>query len=95
MGKVKLLIDEALYFNERYRAFIKVYEVPPSKKFPDGIKASFVLVDLEKNVPRLLVDNHEPFGFHVHTALPHSKEIRAKMKVTDILRLCRNLNLKH
>lgn len=85
MGKAKLLIDEALYFNERYRALIKVYEVTPSKKFPEGIKARFVLIDLEENVPRLLVDNHEPFGFHIHTALPHSKEVRVKMTVSDYL----------
>ena len=101
MGESNLIVGETLYFTERYRAFIRVYEVTPSKKFPEGIKASFVLIDLEENVPRLLVDNHEPFGFHMHTALPHSKDVRVKLKVksylealqefkTEALRIVRN-----
>jgi hypothetical protein len=30
---------------------------------------------------KLLIDNHEPFGFHLHTELPHNKTIRIKMDV--------------
>lgn len=31
----------------------------------------FVLIDVIKKVPRLIIDNHEPFGFHVHEDLPN------------------------
>jgi hypothetical protein len=29
------------------------------------------------------VDNHEPFGFHMHTELPEQHETRIQLAVTD------------
>ena len=66
-------------------AYIKVYEVDKNKKFPDGIKARYVLVDAYKGVPRLLVDNHEPYGYHMHTRLPKNKSHRVKLEVDHYL----------
>lgn len=57
--------------------------MPISEKFPDAVKAKFVLIDAERNLPRLLVDNHEPFGFHMHTALPDDKDVRVGLSVVD------------
>ena len=29
------------------------------------------------------MDNHEPFGFHMHTELPHDKAVRVELAVSD------------
>jgi hypothetical protein len=48
MAKARVLIDEVLFFHEgRFVAEVKVFEVPVSDKFPDGIKVRCVLVDSE------------------------------------------------
>ncbi len=67
--KAKVLIDLSLVLgkDDRYAIFLKVFEVQKSKKFPSGIKAKFVMVDTVSKAMRLLVDNHEPFGFHMHS----------------------------
>lgn len=82
--KTRILKDEIIVFaHGRYLAQIKVIEVPKSDKFPDGIKLRCVLLDVERNVPRLLLDNHEPFGYHLHTKLPEDKNFRASIDITD------------
>lgn len=35
------------------------------------------------NYIRLLVDNHEPFGFHIHTQLPEDKNVRIQLPVSN------------
>lgn len=55
----------------------------PSKRFPQGIKAKFVLLDLEKGEGRLLVDNHEPFGFHMHPNMSDNHDERIPLVVKD------------
>jgi len=70
MVKAVVLLDEEIVLTEKYKVIIRVYKVEAKKKFPKGIKAKFVLIDTEQEKPRLLVDNHEPFGFHMHAALP-------------------------
>lgn len=64
-------------------ARITVYEVTKSKKFPDGIKLRCVLLDVVAQVPRLLLDNHEPFGYHLHTRLPQNKNHRVSLDVKN------------
>ena len=76
MAKATLILDQGLEISERYRVELKVFKVDPSERFPDGIKVSFALLDVIDKVPRLLVDNHAPFGFHVHTELPKNKQVR-------------------
>lgn len=75
-------------YNERvevlkgvYEARIIAYEVSKNKRYPDGIKLRCVLLDIQGNVPRLLLDNHEPFGYHLHTKLPHNSEHRVSVDV--------------
>jgi hypothetical protein len=79
----RTLLDEAFAFNSRYRVHLLVLEVETSLKFPQGVKAKFVLIDVEGGFPRLLVDNHEPYGFHMHTALPNDKSVRVELTVKD------------
>ena len=62
----------------RFQAQVKVIEV------------RCVLLDLEWNLPRLLLDNHEPFGYHLHTKLPGDKNFRESVEVSgyeDAVRL--------
>jgi hypothetical protein len=49
---------------------MKVLAVEPIPKYPEGINATFVLIDTKLGLPRLLVDNHAPFGFHLHEGRP-------------------------
>lgn len=81
--KAIVLIDrKQVIQGGRYLISIKVYEVGPSKKYPDGIKAKFVLQDTVNGYARLLVDNHEPHGFHIHTRLPHDRTHRESLDVS-------------
>ena len=40
-------------------------------------------MDSDGEFARLLVDNHEPFGFHMHTRLPEDRSIREILPTTD------------
>jgi len=84
MAKTRILMDDTVILAEgRFVAQVKVIEVPKSAKFPDGIKVRCVLIDTIRKVPRLLLDNHEPFGYHLHTALPDDKNVRASVEVAN------------
>ncbi len=83
MTRATLILDQRLDLSDRYRVELKVFEVDPSRRFPDGIKVSFALLDVIDKVPRLLVDNHAPFGFHVHTGLPQNKQARKPLATKD------------
>ena len=69
----------------KYQAEILVFEVKKDSKFPDGIKAKYLLKDIELNSARLLVDNHAPYGFHMHTELPGNHESRTELKVSNYM----------
>lgn len=47
-------------------AYMKIQSVPKDDNRPDGYKVNYVLVDLLKSEPVLIVDNHKPFGYHMH-----------------------------
>ncbi|MCM2323779.1 MAG: hypothetical protein NDJ90_11020 [Oligoflexia bacterium] len=82
--KARVLIDRTQVIRDgKYAVSIKVFEVEASKKYPAGIKAKFVLQDIENGFARLLVDNHEPFGFHIHTRLPRDRNHRELLDVRD------------
>ena len=82
--KASLLISKELVLADgKYTVVLTVYEVEKSKKFPEGIKAKFLLQDSEYGTARLLVDNHQPFGFHMHTKLPHDKDHRETLDVKN------------
>ena len=84
MGKSKLLFSQKIQlFDGRFEARIVVYEVSKSKRFPDGVKLSCVLLDLDQGLPRLLLDNHAPYGYHLHTEMPHNKAVRAQLNINN------------
>ena len=74
--KAKILLRRALEVSERFRVELKVYEVGPSLKYPEGVKARYALIDVINKLPRLIVDNHAPFGFHAHRDLPEAPNKR-------------------
>jgi hypothetical protein len=47
-----------------------------SLKFPEGMKVKCVLLNTQAGTARLVLDNHAPFGYHLHTELPHDKKFR-------------------
>lgn len=67
----------------KYIAHMKIREVPPDDKRPDGFKVNFVLVDTEAQRPVILVDNHEPFGYHLHPTARDDHRNRIELSVTD------------
>ena len=85
MTKAVVLLDQKLDISERYRAELKAFVVEICKKYPEGIKVSFALIDVIQKIPKLLIDNHAPFGFHVHEELPDNKDSRRRLKTNDYL----------
>ena len=83
MKAVLLISRELVLAGGKYTVTITVYEVEKSKKFPEGIKAKFLLKNSYEGYARLLVDNHQPFGFHMHTRLPLDKDHREVLDVSD------------
>lgn len=71
MTKATVLVDQVLLLaNEKYAAHIKVYEVANYAKYPSGYKVRCALIERMSGGLIVLLDNHEPFGFHIHTKLP-------------------------
>lgn len=64
--KAELILDQGFAISSRYRLILKVFRVTRS---------------LETGLPRLLVDNHAPFGFHIHPALPEDRSVRVRFGV--------------
>lgn len=84
MSPARILVHQELILdNGKFKAHIKVFEVPKSAKFPDGYKVSCSLVDCETGVLRVLLDNHQPYGYHLHTKLPENKNFRVSVNVVN------------
>jgi hypothetical protein len=84
MQKAKQLRNQRIVLDKgRFIVEIKAYEVPFSSRFPRGIKLKCVLIDVEQGRPRVLLDNHEPFGFHLHARLPDDPEFRVSLDIED------------
>lgn len=80
----KLIYDYKVVLLEGgFEVRIVAYQVSKSLKFPDGIKLRCILLDLNSKEPRLLLDNHEPYGYHMHTKLPLDKKYRLKVEVKN------------
>lgn len=67
----------------RWAATIKALQVSGNPKFPDGIKLNCVLLDIKNNHVRLILDNHAPFGYHIHPHMPEDGAYRVKITVAD------------
>lgn len=84
-AKARVILDRTLVLGAdgRYEARVKVLAVKRSEKYPGGIKAKFVLLDTHQDLALLLVDNHEPYGFHMHTRLPKEPQHRERLGITE------------
>jgi hypothetical protein len=83
MAKAETIIDRRFSINERYTIVENVLRIS-SAKYPEGIKAAFLLLDVDLSKPRLLVDNSEtPHEFHMHTALPDDKDAKVFLGTYD------------
>jgi len=84
MHKASILRNERIILAEgRFVIEIKAYGVPADRRFPSGVKLKCVLIDAEQQKPRVLLDNHEPFGFHLHARLPDDPDFRVSLAITD------------
>jgi hypothetical protein len=63
----RVLIDTNQQIGSHFVAKIKLLSITPDKVRPDGFKLNCVLIDLRINRPVLILDNHEPFGYHLHS----------------------------
>ena len=77
----------AIIFNKSvkmgaYIAQMKIQTVRPNENRPDGFKVNFILLRIKDTKRILLVDNHAPFGYHMHDN-PDVPEERKKMDVND------------
>ncbi|MBF0299515.1 MAG: hypothetical protein HQK51_12390 [Oligoflexia bacterium] len=80
----KILIkNDIIVANGLYKIKIRVYEVENDQKFPENVKVSLALIDLTIGKVVLLIDNHEPFGFHIHSGLPQDHGIRESLNITS------------
>lgn len=84
MHKAKLIRNQRVVIGQgRFIVDIKAYEVSNNKKYPEGVKLKCVLLDVEIGKPRILLDNHEPYGFHLHTRLPEDHDFRVSLNISD------------
>ena len=70
---------------ERYVGHIKIEQTNDPKKYPpDGTKMTANLLRINddgENELMVLVDNHEPYGFHCHDKLPKKHDSRQEINV--------------
>ena len=66
-----------------YVAHMKIQTVPVSDNRPDGFKVNFVLIDLQDHQPVLLIDNHKPFGYHLHPTPDRNHDDRIELTVNS------------
>lgn len=84
MSKAKVIRNQSISFADgAFEAQVKVYEVAKSLKFPDGFKIRCALIETRTGDLRVLLDNHEPFGYHLHTNLPKDRKARTSANVRN------------
>jgi len=64
--RARLLIATKLTLGSGYIEEVKVWSVPATERYPEGIRFRLVLVDRRTGDLALLYDNHWPKGPHVH-----------------------------
>jgi hypothetical protein len=62
----RLLISSRLVLESSYIQEIKIWEIPRSHRYPEGIRYRLVLVNPTTGQVALLYDNHWPKRDHVH-----------------------------
>ncbi len=62
---------------------VKLQKVPPSEVRPDGFKLNCALIDLRVGKAVLILDNHAPFGYHIHPKALEDHTMRQEIQVSD------------
>jgi len=78
-----IILDRKFAVSPKYRVILSVQKIEGTKKYKHQIKSRFILIDVENDSIRLLIDNHEPLGFHIHTELPQNKSLRIPLLTED------------
>ena len=72
---------------ETYKVTVSVEQTDDKKKFPpEGVKSVFRVFRLKSDGNKelvILIDNHEPFGFHEHDKLPEEHDSRKQICADD------------
>ena len=66
MPKAQLYFEQRLVLENGLLRDIKVWKVPVTLKYPDGVRYHLVLVNPVSGKVLLLFDNHYPKGHHRH-----------------------------
>ncbi len=69
--------------SNRFVVELKIRKVTRDLKYPEGIKVNMSLIDTKQNCIRLLIDNHAPYGFHIHYRLPEEHAYRETLSVSN------------
>jgi len=64
--KAELIFSRKQSLNSGLLLERKIWKIPASTRYPNGIKYRLVLADPKKHLVILLYDNHSPKGPHVH-----------------------------
>jgi hypothetical protein len=78
-----VVFKKSVKMGSGYVAHMKIQSVPVSDSRPDGFKVNFVLIHLESQKPVLLVDNHKPFGYHLHPTPDQDHRDRVELSVSS------------
>lgn len=82
MGKACLILDQSVLLDdERFIAHVKVFAVVDNLKYPDGYKVRCALVEKNTRILWVLLDNHDPYGYHLHAKLPQNKNFRVSVEI--------------
>ncbi len=65
-NRTQLLFHEKLVLSSGLMREIKIWQLPRSSRYPEGVKYSLVLVGPLSSKIYVLYDNHWPKGHHVH-----------------------------
>lgn len=88
--KIVVLVDISTNtldrYGRQYRVVVYIEEANRTEQYPEGVKALYKLFRLNNESSEelvILMDNHEPFGFHKHHKLPRDKYQRRSLGTKD------------
>lgn len=72
----------------RYKIEVYIKDHDDAAMYPEGVKAVFKMIRLDVNEDNesellVLIDNHQPLGFHSHAKLPENHDYRQRLYTSD------------
>ena len=77
----ELLLHTRQQIGDYHVVIVKLQAVTSDSVRPDGFKLNCVLLDFRVNKAVLILDNHEPFGYHLHPTPIDDHGNREKIEV--------------